>query len=356
MPSTQRRIDPSVAERLFSEPYRFQFFQAVRVLEHVLVHNGARKHDVLTKRLRFNNTLNMSFPASDIEKLEAFDNTDAQVSDPKQVNNVANVAITPAFMGMLGAQGVLPAGYTEKLSNRELYQRDPTARAFLDIFTNRAVALFYEAWKKYRLDIQYETNDEQPGLKILMALVGLASKNSLEGLAAGKGKVFEQSLAYYAGAFAEKPVAANTIARILQEHFGVPVRVEQFVGAWYDIPEAQRSKLGVANMQLGQSALVGTRVWQRNLRLRLWVGPLGKSQFNQFLPNGEAAAALKKWLRLLTGHTLEYHVKLILKREDVRAGSLSGAEGVRLGYDSYLCTRPSEKDRVGANYFINTIN
>ena len=352
MSSAQRRIDPSVASRLLKEPYRFHFFQAVRVLEHLLAHNGARKQDILSKRLRFNNTLSMSFPASEIEKLAAFSSTEAVANDPSEVSTVE---ITPAFMGMPGVQGVLPAGYTEKLSSRELYQRDPTARAFLDIFTNRAVALFYEAWKKYRLDIQYEMNDEKPSLQLLLALVGLASKNSLQGLSTTKGNVFEQSLAYYAGVFTEKPVAASTIERVLQEHFAVPVRVEQFVGAWYDIPEAQRSKLASANVQLGKSALLGAQVWQRDLRLRLWIGPIASSQFNQFLPGAEAAEALKKWVTLLTGLTLEYHIQLVLKKESIRQISLSGELGTRLGYDSYLCSEPSKQDRKGANYFINTI-
>ena len=33
MHTTKRRFDPSVIERLFAQPYRFQFFQAVRMLE-----------------------------------------------------------------------------------------------------------------------------------------------------------------------------------------------------------------------------------------------------------------------------------------------------------------------------------
>lgn len=33
MQTAQRRIDPGVVEQLLDEPHRFEFFQAVRILE-----------------------------------------------------------------------------------------------------------------------------------------------------------------------------------------------------------------------------------------------------------------------------------------------------------------------------------
>lgn len=362
MSGTKRRIDPGVAHRLFSEPYRFEFFQAVRVLEHVFVRNGVRAQDVLARKLKFRNSLRMSFPASEIERLMAYTGDDEAFDvtlrdKAPDLDKVDEVDITPAFMGMLGAQGVLPSGYTEQLGQRELYHRDRAARAFLDIFTNRAVALFYAAWKKYRLALQYELDGKARFLPLVTSLAGLGSPSLRARLEQGRGQVFDQAIAFYAGGVMQRPLSAAMLENILREYFDADIRVEQFVGAWYDVPPGQRTRLGDPGAVLGRSALSGARVWQRNLRLRLWIGPLRNRRFQDFLPGGDAAAALAKWLTLLGGDSLEYQVRLTLHRDDVSPCSLGAASGGgRLGWDTYLCTRPSKTHRTGTSYLVHTLH
>src|SRR5699024_12873776 len=91
------------------------------------------------------------------------------------------------------------------------------------------------------------------------------------------------------------------------------------------------TRLGGPAALWGRSAWSGSRVWQRNLRLRLWIGPLRSKRFQDFLPGGEAAAALAKWLTLLGGDSLEYQVRLTLHRDDVRPVSLGAASGGEIG-------------------------
>ncbi len=352
MPGAKRRIDPGVANRLLAEPYRFEFLQAVRVLEHLFVRNGVRPQDVVPRRLKFRNTLNMGFPASEIEKLEARAHDEGDPADPAQI---AEIDIVPTFMGMLGVQGVLPSAYTEHLGERELYHRDRAARAFLDIFNNRAVALFYAAWKKYRLALQYELDGKARFLPLILSIAGLGPESLRSGLARGRGQVFDQAVAFHGAGVVQRPLSAAMLQNILRDYFGVSLRVEQFVGAWYEVPADQRSALGGGNAALGRTALSGARVWQRNLRLCLWIGPLRLRQFEDFLPGGEAAAALAKWLTLLGGDSLEYQVRLILHRDDVRPCSLHANEGARLGWNTHLCTRRSDTDRAGTNYLVHTL-
>lgn len=353
MPGTQRRVDPGIADRLLKEPYRFEFFQAVRVIEHLLTDNGVRTQDVVTRRLHFRNTLYMGFPASEIETLQAFTAEGEATDNPAAADSLD---LVPAFMGLLGVQGVLPAAYTEQLASRELFERDRTARAFFDIFTNRALALFYQAWKKYRLNVLHELDAEAPTLPMLLSLGGLGSSKARASLAAGRGSLREQTLAYFVGSLAKRPVSAVTLENLLCDYFSVTVRVEQFVGAWYDVPAEQQTRLGSRTAKLGQSALSGSRVWQRNLRMRLWIGPLQRAQFNDFLPGGEAAAALTKWLKLLTGDALEYDVRLLLDQQEVKACKMQAQGGAKLGYDTFLCTRPASGNRADTRYMINAIN
>lgn len=361
MSGSKRRIDPGVAQRLLAAPHRFQFFQAVRVLEHVFVRNGTRPQDVVTRKLHFRNSLSMSFPASDIEKLRAYTDDDSPFvveGDGQSTawNTLANVDLTPAFMGMLGGQGVLPYGYTEQFGEREAYHRDHAARAFLDIFNNRAVALFYSAWKKYRLAFQYELDQRERFLPLVLSLAGMGSPALRSRLADGDGAVFDQAIAYYSGGIGQRPLSAAFLQRMLSEYFEADMRLEQFVGAWYAVPQTQRSRLGEKNAVLGRNALAGERVWQRDLRMRLWIGPLRHKCFEEFLPGGKAAAALSKWLTLLGGDSLEYEVRLVLHKDDVRSTGLTPLNGGRLGWDAMVNTRTASDHRADASYLVHTLN
>lgn len=51
--------------------------------------------------------------------------------------------------------------------------------------------------------------------------------------------------------------------------------------------------------------MAGIRVWQRDLRLRIVIGPLDHAGFTTFLPGGLAARALKSLLGLLARVTLD---------------------------------------------------
>lgn len=361
MRTAQRRIDAGVAQQLLARPHRFEFFQALRILERLFVRQGDRPGDVVDRRLRFGNSLSLGFPASQIESLRAFsaDGTalerEAAVEHAVVMECLGSVHLTPAFMGLLGSHGALPLHYTEALAGRETWQRDRAARAFLDIFSNRAVALHYAAWKKSRLALQYELDSNERFLPLVLALAGMGLKGLRGRLADGTGAVFDQAIAHYAGAIRQRPVSAVMLQRIVADYFAVPLCVEQFVGAWYRVPPAQLSRLGTANAVLGGSALAGDRVWQRDLRMRLWIGPLDRRQFDALLPGGDAAKALAKWLTLLTGSCLEYEIRLSLKPEHLHGIELNNQRGCRLGFDSYVCSRPPDQPRADTRYGIHTL-
>lgn len=367
MRTAKRRIDPGVAQQLLTEPHRFEFFQALRILERLFTRQGVKPEDVVPRKLRFRNSMSLGFPPSEIESVQAYSNDglaldrEAAVEHAVTMEDVGEVHLTPAFMGLLGTGGALPLHYTELLGERETYQRDRAARAFLDVFTNRAVALHYGAWKKYRLALQYELDRKERFLPLVLSLAGVGQQALRGRMADGHGDVFDQAIAHYAGGIGQHPVSATLLQRVLSDYFSVPIRIEQFVGAWYPVPAAQRTRLGVGNATLGSTALAGERVWQRDLRMRLWIGPLDRDHFDTFLPGGSAALALAKWLTLLTGACLEYEIRLTLKAEHVQGVTLGDGVGMnknggaRLGWDSYVCSRPADAPRSDTGYGIHTL-
>ena len=361
MPTTQRRRPAGVIGRLLAEPHSFGFFQAVRVLNRWLS-RSERPGPVrgLNDRLRFRNNLSLAFPPSEIAGFEIAYREGAPAADaqePPSGRSVENIEMTPAFMGLLGTGGALPLFYSEMLSERETYHRDRAARAFLDIFQHRAVTLFYEAWRKHRLAVQFEDDERHRFLPLVLAVGGIGQSALRDRLHGEVGGVLDDTLAYFGGLLQQRPVSAATVRQVVAEYFAVPVQVDQFVGRWFNLPAENGSMLGMANAQIGFDAVIGERVWQRDLRMRLVIGPMSRAKLRRFLPGGMAAVALRELLTLLTGVTLEYEVRLALRASDVQGICLDdGSAGAHLGWDSFLVTGPERADRSDAGYDIHTLH
>jgi type VI secretion system protein ImpH len=342
-------------ERLLAQPQRFQFFQALRLVERWHgQHAGTPRREVLARHVHFRNSLALHFPPSEIESLRALplaERSDAPLGAEKANDALPALEMVPAFFGLLGANGALPLFYTELFAQREAYHKDRAARAFLDVFQQRAVSLLYEAWRKHRLPLQYEEARRKHFLPAVLALAGLGHGPVRDAEAA---KLPDESIAYFAGAFQQRTRSAVQMQRVLQEHFGVPIAIEQFVGRWHALPDEAQTSLGLGGGVLGESALVGARVWQRDLRLRLVIGPLPREKFAHFLPHGRSADALRELLTLMTGLTLEYEVQLLLAADAAPPLMLGGTDGAaRLGWDSWLLTQPPQAPLNDARYDIH---
>lgn len=392
MNTTTIRPHRSVLQRLLETPHRFGFFQAVRLLERWSRHAGdSHGCTGLQPRVVFRNSLSLAFPASEIEDLrvvfhreereralgadsvhEPIPRDSAAPASPSLPSSyharaaavrplpadgidparIERLELTPAFFSLLGAGGALPSFYTELLAEHEHLRRapDPAApRAFYDIFLHRATTLFYRAWCKHRVAVQLEADRRKLHRPLVLCLAGLGPNGMQDRLHAREGGVADDALAYYAAALQRRPVSCATLQRLLQDYFDAPVRIQGFVGRWFTLSTSNRTQLGSGPARLGQGAVVGERVWQRDLRVRLEIGPLGLERFRRFLPGGTAALALKELLSLLTGPTLEYEVRLGLRAQEVKGCRLA-MSGPRLGHDSFLITRASTVDRHDAGY------
>jgi type VI secretion system protein ImpH len=326
-------------EQLLAEPQRFEFFQAVRLLLLWLGEQGVPQRRALERHLRFRNSLALGFPAGQVESIAPSMGFDALEGTPPQFH------LTPTFMGLLGAHGALPGHFTERIAAWESSQADAqlagAPRAFLDIFTTRMLALFYGAWRKYR--VEHAVADGADGfLPLMLALAGFAPGAPHEA-------VDDATLARYAGVLRRRPASAVVLERVLTHHFGVPVALQEAIGHWDLLATAERSALGGANAVLGQAAVLGERCWRPDLRVRVRIGPLSRAEFERFLPRAAGAQALCTLLGLFAAPTLGYEVVLVLARGELRPARLAGGPE-QLGRDSYLITAPVRQDRADMVY------
>ncbi len=313
------------------EPYRFSFFQAVRVLERLLRDRNVpgRFANPRTEAVRFAAHNSNAFPASEIQSL--------QWRGERAPLMVVN------FMGLTGPEGVLPLYYTQFVADR-VRAKDTAPRDFLDIFNHRMISLFYQAWERYRFTVQYERGGGDRLSQYLLDLVGLGTK----GLG-NRQAVADISLVYYAGLLGQRPRSAQALRQLIEDYFEVPAEIVQFAGAWYrlDLPTQCRLDTGASESeQLAVGAVVGDEIWDEQSRVRIRLGPLALEQYQDFLPTGTAFEPLRALTRFFGGSEFDFEVQLVLKREEVPGCELGRGDltAPRLGWITWAKSAAMGRD------------
>ena len=336
MSSPQRRHHASVIDQLLDAPQHFECFQALHLLLAWLGEHGIDEDAALAQCLRFDNSVSLRFPASQIEALSAEGIGDADaLLQALLAGHRQPLHLTPTFMGFLGSQGVLPSHYSERIAAHQYSERDNSPRAFLDLFSNRTVALFYQAWRKYRLE---HGPLRQAFLPSLLALAGCRPGDA------------DEAIGLYSGLLQQRNVSSIVMARILGDHFGVPFQISEASGNMVLLSAGEQTALGGANAVLGQRATIGERCRRPDLAVRLRLGPLTAQQHASFLPRAPASQALRHMLMLFGQPLVRYEIVLVLRASEVRGLALTTAPQGGLGCNSFLGAAASPRHRDDMHY------
>ena len=311
--------------QLFDRPQRYDFFQAVHLLDRWLEDQPGQH--TLESTLRFKNSIRLGFPPSQVEALSADD---------------TRIHVTPAFIGFLGVKGALPWCYTEAIAAQVHGDKDESGRAFLDCFSQRSVLLFYRAWEKCRVEYRFRRDGRDEFLDMQLALAGHAGRTADTDIPA-------EVVAHYAAQLRQRPVSAALLSAVLNDYFGVPMRIEPFVGAWDRLKPDEMAVLGEPQCVLG-SMILGDDYYTRDTWVRLWIGPLCREDFDHFDEDGEGGRALKAMLALFAIPELRFEVRPILRAQDVEPLILG--ENFRLGCGSVLLDGPATCDYDDSRYMI----
>lgn len=358
----------SVAARLFAEPYRFDFFQAVRLLELVARAAGGAvpvggAGPPAAEPVRFRVPATLNFPPSTVAGLTP----PAQGRAPE---------LTVAFFGLIGPSGVLPRHYTDRVAR---LVNDPNAperyalRDWLDLFHHRLLSHFYRAWAKYRLWVARERQtgaDPDPFTTVVQSLIGLATpgladRGTITTPDTGPAPGPPRKLAYlsddvkrlFAGHFARRPRTAAGLEAIVSAFLGLPAKVDPFRGQWLAVEPGDRAATGVA---LASAPVLGARAWNVQSKFRVRVGPVGRAEFEELLPDPSPTPSGKKFyllmhlIRLYAGPEFDVEVQFVVKADAVPAARLPRAagRGPRLGRDAWLTTMTPARDAGDAAFTV----
>ena len=319
-PATGRETDAvAFFAELSAAPYRHDFYQTLRRLECLYAHKprwGQARRPV-DEAIRLAQMPDVSFAPA---PLAAFDTA----------GRIPRLEVR--LFGLFGPNGPLPLHLTEYARERLQHAGDATFCRFLDIFHHRFLALFYRAWAQAQPHVNRDRVKEDRFTVYVGAFIGTSpaafrDRDALPDLA----KLF------HVGALIRQVRNAEGLVRILEHFFRVPVHIEEFVGHWLRLSPAQRTLLAREGATLGVGAVAGSRVWDRQHKFRIHLGPLTLQQYEGFLPGGAPLRQLVAWVRTYLCFELDWDARLLLKPDEVPQVVLGGRQ--RLGWTSWLGRR-----------------
>jgi type VI secretion system protein ImpH len=306
---------------LAEAPYSYDFYQTLRWLE-CLYADKPRWGEALRpvdEPIRLGQEADLSFAPS---PLASFGTARGETRPRLQVR----------LFGLFGPNGPLPLHLTEYARERSRNAGDQTFSRFADMFHHRLLALFYRAWAQGQPHVNRDRPNQDRTAAYVSSLFGVQPPTFRN-----RDALPDVARLFHAGTLVRHVRNSEGLAGVLQQFFNVRVRVQQFVGHWMVLGERERTFLAREGAQLGSGAVLGARVWDRQHKFRLHMGPLTLAQYESFLPGGRSLRQLADWVAFYLSFELDWDVRLILRRDEVPRLSLNGRG--RLGWTTWLGTR-----------------
>ncbi|MDB5817723.1 MAG: type secretion system baseplate subunit TssG [Rhizobacter sp.] len=330
-------------QRLATEPWRFDLFQAMRRIENAHP-DKPRFGDALRpadEPLRFAQEATLTFAPSAISGV--------------QFTTDRPMRLTQRVFSLLGPNGPLPIHLTEYTRDRQLHHADPTVLRFLDVLLHRFGLFFYRAWARAQPAIDLDRPHDAQVARHVGALIGMA-----DAVAEPQDALGHDARLFFASRLARSVRDADGLCSWVAAQMRVPVRIEQFSGHWMALGEPERSRLGGIGVRavgsepqgLGRGVVLGRSVWDVQHKFRIVIGPLAWADYQPLLPGGAALAQLQLMVCQFVGFEFAWDVQLVLRAADVPAFRLGAQPGVGLlGRTAWLAQR--RRDRPAADLVID---
>ncbi|MBU2570214.1 MAG: type VI secretion system baseplate subunit TssG [Gammaproteobacteria bacterium] len=328
MAGENRSKKNDLIEGLLEQPHQYDFFHALRLIEcshddkPLIGQSGRPVEDAV----RFGQEVSMAFESSTLSQFIT-----AHEGKPAR--------LTQRFLGLFGPNGPMPLHLTEYVRSREHNFHDHTLARFADIFHHRLVALFYRAKADAEPAFSFDRPDEDRFGDYLGALAGIGDEVFQD-----RDAMPDLAKFHYIGHLANQANNADGLIAILADFYKLPVRLNEFIGEWLQIETEDLTRLGESTKtgRLGESVVLGSRVWSCQHKFRVLFGPLTLTEYVSLLPSGKRLEKLIAIVRNYSGFEFDWDVNLILKSDEAPMSQLDG--GTRLGWTSWLGERHSTED------------
>jgi type VI secretion system protein ImpH len=311
-------------QRLIDDPESHHIFLALRIID-AQFGDAPRMGESRRPRedaVRLGQEPRMAFPPTTISAFKA--------------PGTAPGKLTNRFFGFFGPHGPLPVHLTEYARERQVNHRDPSFVAFADMLTHRLMSLMFRAWSTGNPAVDFDRGTDTEFSRHVSALAGfhgtaLTQRDAMPDLAKR----------HFAGLMGSAVKNAEGLVAILSGFLQAPVRIQEFIGSWLELEADDQWQLGKGG-GLGQTTSIGARVWSRNAKFRLIIGPVPLADYQRLLPGQPTMNKLAAIVRNYVGDALDYDVNVVLKASDVPQSVLG--QSTQLGLTSWLGPRKSSAD------------
>lgn len=299
MGTINRRDTTDIIEELNRHGPSFHVWQAVWIGENISKTLVPQRKDYLLDQtgLRFQPSERYEFPPRDIKEI-SFN------------NNEINYTLT--FMGLYGINSPLPRCYHEQvpIQQRTLGANEVPLQNFFDIFNNRFYWLYYQAWKKYRYYLYFNSGSENKITERIKSFVGVGFSNKKKSL------ISDYTLLKFSSLFSQRARSKNGLEILLKYIFkDYKINVKEFTPQWielHDIPG-----LGSQNYVLGQNSFIGKSIMDCMSRITLEIGPINFEDYLNFLPGTKLSNRLVELLKLYVNDGLEFDFMFKIKSDTI---------------------------------------
>ena len=328
MASPDGQTTNNLIAQLKENPFAFDFYAAVRLLQSRFPNLPRIGHSASPAQdpVRFAQNPELAFATSTLEAVRQDDPTRPPV-------------IFARHFGLFGPNGPLPLCLTEYARDRRLHHGDETFAEFCNIFHHRLSSFFFRAWADGRKTVDFDRAEGRRWPQFVGSLIGLGL-TSLE----DRDSVPDRAKLYLAGRLVQQNRNAEGLEAIIQDFFAVATEVQTFVGRWLKLPEDSVCKLGDSpeTGRLGATVIMGSRIWNCQMHVRLRLGPMKLADLKRLLPTGASFQRLRDWVRLYAGEEFTWDLQLVLAREEIPGVQLGRAG--QLGWTTWLKTKPFARD------------
>ena len=315
----------TVSETLFSEPWEFEFFEAVRLLEFQYPQRSpsGEQADPEREAVRLKSLISFVFAASEIQALK------------KPESDGSPATMTVNLFGVGGVDGPLPQADADRVIEQS-YLKNPAFGEFLDIFHHRILSLLVRMQKVHRPSYTTASPDRGPGRSLSIRAFRDGDARDAEphahtatvtvavlGLAGAKPALFSGSRMSAVGLFPDS------------------ARVSPPIGRWMGLESASRhGSVRGAKTRIGRRRHAGYAGLER-------AGPdrdrVGSDELLAVLDllRGSGYNPLCELTRFYAGPDPELSFRLSLLASDVPASRLGSP---RLGWTSWIRTSPFESN------------
>lgn len=310
-----------LAARVRTATSHVALFPLVRRLERELSRDVAVGGDEPAdrERIHFTHTPDFTHPSGDVVDVAFTDDGDGPAA-----------TLRTSLLGLLGAESPLP----ELISEDVLLSDDHGAlQAFFDVFQHRALALFYRAWRRYAPVAAFDGGGDDGFSKCLQSLVGVDAFAPSEP-ARAVTPLFSLGLSDLSRCepnYLDVAALEAILRRVFPE---LSARVRPSESRPVHAQDSDLTRLGERNAILGVDAAYGDEAFDTDGVVRIQVGPVNRTIYEELLPGGARYRVLQPLLEEWLAARARAELEVLLPSEEAPALRLGTGFGGSLGVDS----------------------